>query len=496
MNVNRHCFEIVNQADWYSSENTVVIIGAALDGPAGVPILVNDKYDPIDLFGKSPLSDAYTAVRRATTSKIITYRMNGIHSTATITSGTQDVIKFTSISAGVKYNDIAITVNPDYIYIDETAVGGSTRSYFFDQYPTAYDLAYGINRDSFYGLVSFRAESLVTNFTMMNVVSTQTFINFDEGSDEEEFFIDRTIENPSDYYSATMKQRLIETLFGSDPDDQAEFVPNGSLSILNYGVIVLADMFHDESQDYADLLGNFCLNKSKMTDSGCIGVIGTSPLYDTSDTSILAKVDNLNSIASIAEVAEQDKYVQIVVGDSFYSNDMPLIPNAYSYAGAQSFYPYSIMMTNKKISGFGYLNWQISKEDIALLLANGYICIVPSIRRGFVPYQSSTYYKDKTSPMSKPHCVRISLYAAKSLMFGFDGLVGSVSNYYTEKEIIKTAENILQEMVNEGAIQSFAVTCDFTPGDKEVTINTSVVPYSEITAVNTSTTIAFPREVI
>lgn len=81
-------------------------------------------------------------------------------------------------------------------------------------------------------------------------------------------------------------------------------------------------------------------------------------------------------------------------------------------------------------------------------------------------------------------------------MFGFDGLVGSVSNYYTEKEIIKTAENILQEMVNEGAIQSFAVTCDFTPGDKEVTINTSVVPYSEITAVNTSTTIAFPREVI
>lgn len=496
MNVNKNYFTIINDSNLEYSENTVLIIGAALDGPAGVPIEVNDKYEPTDIFGKSPLSDAYTAVKGAGATRIITYRMNGIHSALTIKSGAQDIIKFTAVSAGAKYNDILISVFPDYIYIDETAVGGSIRSYWFDQYPTAYSLAYAINRDAFYGLLSFEAKPLVPEFQMMNIVSIRTDINFDKGSDEEQFFIDRTEENPADYYVGVMKERLIETLFGTDSNDQGEFVPNGALAVLNYGIVVLADMFHDESTDYVNILGNFCLNKSKTMDSGCIGVIGTSPLYDTSDTFVSTKIANLNSLATATEDVEQNKYVQIVVGDSYYSEDMPLIPTAYSYAGAESMYPYYIMMTNKKIKGFGYLNWQIGKEDIALLSSNGYICIVPSIRRGFVPYQAITYCKDKTSPMSKPHCIRVSQRASKLLMTAYDDLIGAASNYYTRKGIIKTGESVLQEMVMDGAIQSFALTCDFIPGNKEVTINTSVMPYSEIISVSTTTTVAFPREVI
>lgn len=493
MNVNKKHFKVANQATM-TADNTIVILGPAEDGPSRMPIVINSDLDPIDVFGRSPLADAYTAVRSTGAKQIVAYRINGSHANATIrhvhSTGGLDIIRLISTSANNQYNKILVKVYPDYIYIDEREIGGSTRSYFFETYPTAHDVAYAINRDAFYGLISFTAETLEDDFLMSEVVTGETIVYFSGGESEEEFLLERSEDNDPSYLVRNMKARLIEDLFGPDPDDQANYSPNSSLGLLPFSVILVAGVYHDDDPEITKMLNSFSMSKTRLMDSGCLGVIGTKPVFNTENIA-----DKVNALISLS-TAEDMPYVQVVVGDAYYNSRMNRVSTAYGYAGVQSFHPYYTIMTNKEITGFGRLNYQISKEDIDLLSSNGYTCIVPSIRRGFVPYLASTHMKDKKSPMSKPHCIRISQYVSRRLSEEYDYLIGSVSDFTTRKEIVATAEEILQKMVESDIIRSFTVRCEFSPGNREATIDVSLTPYSEITVVNTSTTVAFPREVL
>lgn len=495
MNVNKKHFQIANQASM-TADNTIVIIGPAEDGPSGIPMVIDPNLNPVDVLGYSPLADAYTAVRDTGAKQIVLYRINGSYASATVRHISEennfDIMKLTSVSANDKYNNIIVTVYPDYIYIDEREIGGSTRSYFFEEYPTVYDLTYAINRDAHYGLISFTAEALEAEFPLRQTVTGETIVYFTGGETEEQFLAQRTEDNDYSYLAELMKDRLKEVLFGYDEDDQLERMPNSTLGILQFAVALVAGVYHDEDPEITRMLGAFCMNKTKHSEAGCIGVIGTKPLFNTE---VEERVVELVSIAQASEDTEEMNYVQVVVGDAYYSPVMENIPTSYGYAGTQSAYFYHMMMTNKQILGFGHLNYQISKEHIDLLSSNGYTCIVPSIRRGFVPYLASTFTKNKKSPMSKPHCVRITQYVSRKLSEQYDYLIGAASDFITQREIVDVAEELLEEMVDKNIIRYYTVKCDFTPRDREAKINISIMPFSEITAVSTSTTVALPREV-
>lgn len=498
MTVNRMQFDIVEHVN-SNPENAIVILGNALNGPSHTPISVDKEVDPKEVFGESPLADAYSAVRDSGANQIIAYRLNGFHAEASIkkltSSPAEEVLRFTSISAGLEYNDIKVNIFSDYIHIDETPIGGKSRVYDFSKYPRAYDLAYAINRDARYGLLSFTARAIRPDTLLNTLVADNALVMFSKGHDEADLIYDRNISiNPVSIHEV-MKERLETALFGTDPVDQSEFQPNSLLGMMSFGVIVLADMFYDDDSYYAESLGSFCMNKTKYGEMGCIGVIGVEPFSMSISEDESIYVNNLTTLAGGRAYEEYMEYIQVIVGESKHRQEDRVISAAYAYAGSQAALPYYAIMSNKGIAGINQLSRTLSKEKIDSLTANGYTCIVPSIRRGTVAYSARTFTTED-APMSKPHCVRIAQNVAQVLSREFDSLVGSAVTFLNKKDIESKAHEIMKELVSGGILKGYALSFTYSEGNKNVTVEAAITPFSEITKIKTITSVGFTREVV
>lgn len=509
-------FNIVNQ-QVVSPETTVMLVGTALDGPSGVPFQLKKSTDPYEALGFSPLAQAYDAARRVGAGTILAYRINGMPSTAVIKDmNNQEIVSFKTVSSSEIYNGISMILFPDHLYITNTT--GTTRSYFFDKYPTVRDLVYGINRDAFYGLVEFQAESINEYTKLLNLVSNPTDVIFSGGQSESQLIHSR---NPlsndhsdSSIITPIIKTKIETALFGEDSRDVSEREPSSELGILPYGVIVLCDIFHDDTihdattntdvnAGFTEMLGAFCLNKTKEAGKGCIGVIGTRPIYpDTADDPMdfndvihQRAVDLLNITGSIQDT-EAYKYVQVIVGHTYYpQSSMESISLAYAYGATEALLPYNTIMSNKSIVGVTKLNYEMTKEDVALLSANGYTCIVPSIRKGFVPYYSVSYTKDTGSLTSRPHNIRISQYVSAVLTEELDSLIGSEYTNLSVKNAIDGANQLLNELVDSGVIKDYGLDYGLDDTNTILSVDASLTPISEITAIHSIATLSFPREV-
>lgn len=514
-------FNIVTQS-MVDPESTVVLVGAALDGPANIPFTLHSDKNPFTALGQSPLADAYNAAKRAGAENIIAYRLNGVHSEAVLKDkNDKEIISFRSVSASSIYNGIELYAYPTHLHVVRT--DGVARSYFFDRYKKASDLVYAINRDAYYGLVEFNATSIDEYYVLENMVDTVTNVAFTGGSEEVEYINRRDPqgEAPTNAPSvvALLKERLKVALFGEDELDILERQPSSELGALEYGVITLCDMYHDDDPEITEMLGSFCMNKTKETGFGSIGVIGTKPIFtqvldapdletdDGTDLEELVETEDFNTtvhnrvleLASLTESLEDKeafKYVQVIVGHAGYPESMESsISIAYAYAATQAISLYYTMMSNKQINGLGKLNFELSKEDVALLTANGYICIVPSIRRGFVPFYATSYSKDKESVMAKPHHLRISQYVSRMLVEKLDSLIGSNYSPLSIKEAVDAAREVLSGLVVEEVVREYTLDYELTDGNTVLNINASLTPFSEVKAVGAIAVISFPQGV-
>lgn len=495
-------FTIVNQI-YTGQENTLVLVGTALDGPSNIPFVLGPDADHYQLLGTSPLADAANAAKRAGATKVVLYRLNGEHATASIKNSLGvEIIRLRSVCASEKYNDIRIIIYSDYLYVIGT--DSIPRSYFFDRYKTANELAYAINRDAFYGLLEFNADSLDDTYLLANMVSTAVETVFSGGLSESNLV---TVRNPSastftsnDYIFPALKTRLEKAFFGGDALDIQERQPNSNLGMLHCGVIAVCDMYHDDNPEFTEILASFCLNKQKETGSGCIGVIGTKPIYPDDVYNLLdveGYVSNLVSISEATVDMEAYQCVQVVPGQvSYPESDEEIVSLAYGYAATQAKFPYYTMMSNKPIHGLGKLNIEFSKEDIALLTANGYTCIVPSIRKGNVPYYSASYSKDKESIMSRPHNLRIAQYVSYMLTEELDSLIGYSHTALSIKDAIEKAQEILNSLVKNKIVKNYTMSYELLNRNTQLNIEVSLTTFSEIKAINSIATISFPQGVV
>lgn len=516
-------FTIVNQVT-FLPEMAVVLVGAALDGPSNIPFSLNSDIAPYDALGQCSLADAYVAAQEAGASTIIAYRLNGIHSTAQLVDKNDKLImEFRSVSAADKYNEIQMKVFPTYLYVVDT--DGIARSYFFDKYPKTVDLAYAINRDSFYGLIEFQAIAIDEYYSLNGVVDVETDVSFKGGDDEANFISSRdplsTTPTSDVVIAPALKERLQIALFGENPDNIEDRQPESQLGAMHFGVITLCDMYHDDIEldeqgeeqnlELTEMLGSFCLNKTKSIGYGCIGVIGTKPIFtnviDSGDTEYgdMAEVEDFdvtvhNRVLNLIDLSESlldleaYKYVQVIIGHTKYAKSKESsISLAYGYAATQAQIPYHTMMSNKGIGGVGKLNFEISKEDVALLSSNGYTCIVPSIRRGFVPFYASSFSKDRDSLASKPHNLRISQYVSSTLVEEIDGFVGESYASLSIKGAIAKAKDILGDLVFRKVIKSYSVDFQLLENNTSLQINASLTPFSEIKSISSIATISFPQ---
>lgn len=500
-------FSIVNQVE-STPEHTVVLVGTALDGPSNIPFSLFQEVNPYDVLGSSPLAHAYNAARRAGAQNIVAYRLNGNHSFAKVTDKFGlSLITLISVSAADRYDDIQVIKYPDHLYVEGT--NGVVRNYFYDKYKTVSDLVYAINRDAHYGLLEFQAEALEPQYVLMNMVDNPTYTVFTSGSSESHLINYRDphatrMTNPS-LIVPELKERLKVALFGEDLEDILERQPNSSLGAMHYGVITICDMYHDDDPELTEMLGSFCLNKTKEIGFGCVAVIGTRPIYQEEDENeipvplsetVHREVLKLVGLNQYTNTDELYKYVQVIVGHTNYpESENESIPVSVGYAATQALLPYHVMMTNKSISGLGKLNFSLTKEDVALLSANGYTCIVPSIRKGIVPYLAVSYSKDKASISSKPHCIRISQYVSHMLTEELDYLIGEVHSVISMREVMKSAKEMLNSLITDGVIKDYEISHEISESQTELSIELSLTPFSEIQSVSSISVVSFPQGV-
>lgn len=493
-----------------SPDQTLVLVGTALDGPSHKPFSVSTLKRVEDIIGDSPLSKAYAAAALTGLENIVLYRINGSHSKGSlIYDGTQTVMEFESVGAGTDYNNITIDVGPDKVVA--TCIDGTERIYFFSNYPSVGTLADAMNLDASFGLLEFTVIANDRGFLLAQFDENHPYtVIFTGGSTENDLILNRTGDIRTQIN--TLQDRLTEALFGGDPDDQLVGEPNSTLGLMEYGVLCLVDMFHDDPANFTELLAMFCQNKSRQVGSGCLGVLGTAPIFGNITDQVLtnkasalkANAPNAGSTATV-EVdniyqAKAISYVQIVVGDTTVSSILgeTVAPTslAYAYAATQAFLPYNSTLTNKTLAGVNNINYEFGKKDVEDLCSNGYISIVSSIRKGFVPYNAVTAIGNGTSMMKSPSVVRITQMVTKQVTNYLDDYVGSSSSAISRNALATGINLVIQDFVERKIVKDFRVALEYLVPTSEAQVHISIVPFASIGTVSSTINMPFNRGVI
>lgn len=502
-------------------ESTLVLIGTALDGPSRIPFRINQNLDIHGILGDSPLSRALESASRSGSADIILYRLNGEHATCNVThtivnaetglEQKETILSLRSVSANNDVNDILISV--DGYTFTATDTQGITRTYSLGVYKTAAELAYAINRDAHYGLLEFEVISYEDHFPMNAFMGEYQFMSvFQGGSSGIELIPNRSGEQDIQPVLTNLKASLLSALFSDDVLDQEAHEINTELGLVDFGLICLVDMFHDdEGMDFAKILGNFCLSKTERLGQGCLGVIGTKPILDKTTELIENQITTLvrlsqeermgQSVADSNPYLDKDvdyrSHIQIVVGDSLIATPFGyhMQSLAYAYAGLQAFTPIQNSLTNKKITGFDRLSHEFSKEHVDSLSANGYISIVSSIRKGFVTYKSFTYLAKDTSYYNRPNVVRITHYVSRYLVESLRDIVGQNVTRLTKTVIEQRALDVTSRLLTPEIVKSYSVKVEIA-SRSEVNVRLEILPYSEVSKISSIVKIPYPRGVV
>lgn len=497
-------------------ENTLVLVGCALDGPTGTAFMINEGVNPYSFLGKSPLARAFVQAYNSGNSNIILYRINGTYSEATIKYSTTDIFKFRAIAASDKYNTITddSIYNNIKVYIDGemlrvTNTLGIDRVYLLSAYNTAQQLGDALNLDAAYGLVEFETTVLQPTFFMNAFTDALSYTAFfTGGSTESNLIPDRSLGVDISATITTLKTRAKVALFGEDPDDQVVGEPNSILGLLDFGGISLVDMFYDDDSEFASILGLFCYSKSFLG-QGCIGVLGTTPLYDLTDQSVInykdrlvrlspvsvfSPVSNVSGSVVVPQEITPISHIQIVIGDTLIVDGIAELPSpvslAYSYLATQILNPYYVNMTNKALLGITRINYEFSKEFLDILLLNGYISIVSSIRRGFVSYNAITAIgKQNGSAYRNPHYTRISQYISRLLIINLDDMVGETLGVSSQTGLVDKVKSIIQNLVDNKIIRAYSVNCEFL--SSEVRLAVVYTPFTDVASITSVTTLPY-----
>lgn len=509
-------------------EDTVVLIGTAEHGPVGVPFILTSEDSPIALLGNTALAKAYLEIENTGVSNVVLYRLNGTHSTASLSYRDEDdslidVLRFRSVSANDLYNSISEDgINPIKVDIDGTALivtnsNETRRTYLLKEYPSASSLADALNIDAAYGLVEFETHPLIPDFEMSKFNEDAIFqAMFSGASTEKELMINRALEVDPQVI-AELSSRVKVALFGEGAEDSL-YEPNSTLGLMDFGGITLTDLFYEDDPNLAVLLGTFCQNKSNLSGFGCISVIGTTPVYNPTKANLDAKLTKLYAISpvmtykgagglggdTVKEVVGTlipQNYVQVVVGDTKIAPNLlgltEPISLAFGYLATLMSIHYYNNPTNKSLRRVTNLNYEFSKEVIDNLASNGYISIVSSIRRGFVPYLAITAVGSSSkSSFKKPHYVRIAQQISRILGDNLDDILGTTRQRTTRTDVQGRIRDLMQILVDSGAIRGYSVVCEFLNYNTELKVSVGFTPYSDVESVSSIVTLPIGQGVI
>lgn len=461
--------------------STVLVVGPSLGGPLATPFSLHENADAETFLGDSPMLDAYKALQEQKVPNIILYRINGKHSTGIIINPITGVetIRLHSICAGEDMNNIVAYVFGNHIVIDETAVGGMKREYSFDRYPTVDSLVDVINQDSIFGLVGVVAEKL-SDAPLKTDFESRVVVLLGQGMDDAWMCQDRWDYDWQDSDFQLMRTALETHLFEEDCIHPA-------LGALQFNTCLLSGWFFEDDPYYLNRLEKFAVEKEEAGDMGCTMVVGVQPILEPTPELIKAKEERLILFAQ-----KDFPHIQVVVGEGNYHVDGRFVSGAYGYAGLLGANSYYESPTNKKIEGFLGLNYEIPRKGIASLSSNGYICIVPSIRKGFVPFYATSFSSTKDL-LYKPHILRTVQFLNYELQQQLGGFIGNPAQRKEQQQIQQVVRDLLESYAKKQWIRSYEHSISYGDSYRVAEINIGLIFYGEIERVNTNSTIFIAR---
>lgn len=506
-------------------ENTVVLIGTAMGGPVNTPFRLTSIAEPVEILGESPLNDAYEAAQKSGAKDIVLYRLNGTHAQRNIYGDVYDeylgemtstlLLELVAVGAGESYNQIKINIASTTLTAYNHK-GELLKEYYYQDYKNLGDLVYAMNIDAEYGALQFYsncfAENLPSNLlygVAQGDVYLKDVLTGQSGSDESHLITER--EESLD----ELKDRLLTALYSDSDYDKGNYILNSELSMFDAGIFCLVDMFYDDKKDFDKILGTFCFKKSKEMSQGCLGVLGTKPIQNPTPEKVEAFINDLilmrlnpikpgvsggdplsDGIVLDFGHATWESHLQVVVGEtvshSLNGIDLITIPLAYSYTGTQASLSPEVSATNKEISGFDYLSYELAKEDVDSLLANGYISIISSIRRGFVPYAETTFVTNQKSPFSRPSSLRVVHYVTRRLSASLDTAIGTSSIPMTKRVLMEATQELVASILLPGMVKEYELGFEFKEENGlSMAIKLDITPLQEVKAITSFVKLPF-----
>ena len=470
-------------------EKYFAIVGFALNGPVNTPFMIRDGVNPYDVLGKCHMAESYVIAKSKGISPLL-LRVNGAHASNVLElpSGV-DVAKFISVEANDECNQMRVSVYSSYIKV--TGVLGVQRIYLFSDYPTIGALRDAINFDAHYGTGEITMISYDDDVSCYDLVADDPFDIWlklgDDGAN-----VVATLDGEDTDDTITEQLKLIRSsILDEDVDENGNYTysHSGDLIPFNIDTIIVPDIPYENSKEIAEIMGKFCESKSIDQDYYCSTVIG-SMCFNQEESEDYVYADMVTKLVSMGAVTLQNTadwyfHVEVVIGVEEGYIEGTKVSLATRFAVMRYLLDVHVSATNKEIANINTLFSKLSKEDIATLAANGYTCIIPSIRRGYVAFKSLAFVSNQALITSKPHFSRATRYYANQIISSISNFIGEPASTLQVTAMEQLLRQKVEELNKEEVFKSIEYSIQRVQID-EVKLNLTFVIYGEIEAVRTS----------
>lgn len=437
----------------YMEKNTrfFVIAGFSLNGPVGIPFTIREGVDPTNILGESRLTDNYKIAKQYGITPLI-LRLNGSHGECELVHDTlkTPVLRFKTAEATDECNNIQLHVFPDYLLIEGN---NNSFSYLFADYQYLDDLVAAIKRDLYFGKGEVDVE-VINQAPLAGLCTAEKFIQFD-GADDGYNYVSQHDDSDTPEKMQLQLDLLKSSLIDEDGSD---IYFTGELSSFQIDTLLFTDIPYEKAPDeLTSILGQFAEKKTEEQSMFCSVVLGSDffagdRLSDEGEDTYVSQVQALLGIAA-ARTDESDykKHVEVVIGtqESVNLRDITM-PCAASYACMRySLTDFYNSATNKAISSISALySRELKQNEVAQLSSSGYICIVPSIKKGFIPYSSKNLYPQNTLH-AKPHYLRSVHYDVGRITGFFNPYIGEPLSFTVLQNVMTDIQNFVNDLLDK-----------------------------------------------
>ena len=468
-----------------SPKGKVMLIGHLLDGLVARPFTLIDRFEPETILGDNPMTRTARVLINAGVPKdnIVYYRLNGNSSRLIIENNEESIFEFYSIGANDADNDILVTVSQEGLVIKSIHDLEITpnrlvfnRSYLFKDYPYLSDLASAINEDASFGLTEIIAREIKNQETLSAFTIGEYRLS--EGKSGESYIHEDVIPDDmkliheSEYFELFSKYVL-----GNDYDGLS-YQP---LIEIPVEVMLYPDVYADDQKLVSMLAAGIGKQKTDEQQRQCYVLINSSPIpalktllegeYMTSDSTYWDII--LEEELPYDELVNQ-KVFALKLLNLFDEEELslPLMENlmitigedARSSAPAAAFLASNILtssssdiLSNKGFSGFSKLSHQLNKSMVASLSNSGYICIVPSIRKGYVSQIVQSMRLKTETLLSDWSNQRLLGEIKEDISLILDRYIGKPYGFFTVTGLENELKDYFDQQLNANHLQGYTL---------------------------------------